>query len=242
MNVGPYARQIVPFHTQGPLAGERGNEVCDKLNFGFPTARLDQRERKPFGWQSGFGGSLSPNADHWSVQSIGRSIRRLIPKPRGRPPSIAALTSAGQRKASEMVRRIQRSLLLSRVAGHLMVWVGTGGQFVEPVMSVPKRVSEDRAHSSALIERVAQGRSPSPWMILRRRWGDGGVQGMIRIRFSSPLAIPSVSSKRATPTSGGDRREVRPASGARREGLRSGSPLRERASAGHRSSHHLRPE
>ena len=53
--------------------------------------------------------------------------------------------------------------------------VGTGGQFVEPMMSVAKRVSEDR--------RVAEGRSPSPWMISRRRWGDGGVQGTIRTRF-----------------------------------------------------------
>ncbi len=34
-------------------------------------------------------GALSPNADHWSVQSIGRSIRRLTPKPRGSRPSIA---------------------------------------------------------------------------------------------------------------------------------------------------------
>ena len=45
-------------------------------------------------------GALSPNADHWSGQAIGRSIRRLTPKPRGSRPSIAALTRAGQTKAS----------------------------------------------------------------------------------------------------------------------------------------------
>jgi hypothetical protein len=59
-------------------------------------------------------GALSPNADHWSRHAIGRSIRRLTPKPRGSRPSIAALTRVGQRKASEIVRRIQRSVLPSR--------------------------------------------------------------------------------------------------------------------------------
>ena len=44
-----------------------------------------------------------------------------------------------------MVRRIQRSVLPSRAASDSMVSVGTGGQFVEPVMSVAKRVREDRA-------------------------------------------------------------------------------------------------
>ena len=39
--------------------------------------------------------------------------------------------------------------------------------------------------------------------------------------------------------SGGNRREVRPASGARRGGLRSGPRARWRASGGHRSSHRL---
>ena len=58
----------------------------------------------------------------------------------------------------------------------------TVDQFVEPVMSVANRVSEDRARFGS-HRRVAHGRSPSPWMISRRRWGDGGVQGMIRMRF-----------------------------------------------------------
>jgi hypothetical protein len=49
----------------------------------------------------------------------GRTIARLhvragTPKPRGSRPSIAALTRAGEGKASEMVRRIQRSVLPSR--------------------------------------------------------------------------------------------------------------------------------
>jgi hypothetical protein len=39
-------------------------------------------------------------------------------------PSIAALTGAGERKASEMVRRIQRSVLPSRAASDSMVRLG----------------------------------------------------------------------------------------------------------------------
>jgi hypothetical protein len=51
--------------------------------------------------------------------------------------------------------------------------VGNGGQFVEPMMSVAKR-SVTTARASVLIGSIAQDRSPSPWMISRRRWGDGG--------------------------------------------------------------------
>src|SRR5258707_14995753 len=70
--------------------------------------------------------ALNPNADHWSGHAIGRSIRRLTPKPRGSRPSIAALTRAGQRKASEMVRRIQRgepvsSLMKKQIADELSI-------------------------------------------------------------------------------------------------------------------------
>ena len=39
-------------------------------------------------------------------------------------PSIAALTRAGQGKRSEMVRRIQRSVLCSQAASDSMVWLG----------------------------------------------------------------------------------------------------------------------
>jgi hypothetical protein len=45
--------------------------------------------------------------------------------------------------------------------------------------SVP--LAEVKPEKEAVM--VGQGRSPAPWMISRRRWGDGGVQGMIRMRF-----------------------------------------------------------
>ena len=53
---------------------------------------------------------------HWSGQAIGRSTRRLRPKPRGRRPSTAALTISGARKASDRVIRIERTVLPSREA------------------------------------------------------------------------------------------------------------------------------
>jgi hypothetical protein len=61
-------------------------------------------------------GACSPSARHWSGQAIGRSTRRLRPKPRGRRPSTAALRMSGARKASDRVIRIERSLLSSREA------------------------------------------------------------------------------------------------------------------------------
>ena len=46
-------------------------------------------------------------------------------------------------------------------------------------MSIAKHVREDRARFGSHRTRGG-GAAPSPWMISRRRWGDGGVQGMIR--------------------------------------------------------------
>jgi len=66
-------------------------------------------------------GALSPSARHCCGQAIGRSMRRLTPKPRGRRPSIAALTMGGATKASDSVMRIERSVLPSRVASNSMV-------------------------------------------------------------------------------------------------------------------------
>src|SRR5208282_2896804 len=50
------------------------------------------------------------------------------------------------------------------------------------------------ARALALIGRIVEGRSPSPGIISRRRWGDEGVQGMMRMRLWSSLAALSVSS------------------------------------------------
>jgi hypothetical protein len=47
---------------------------------------------------------------HWSGHAIGRSMRRLTPRPRGSDRRLAALTRAAQRKASEIVRWIQGSV------------------------------------------------------------------------------------------------------------------------------------
>ena len=61
-------------------------------------------------------GVWSPSAHHWSGHAMGRSTRRLRPKPRGRRASTAALTMSGARKASDSVIRIERIVLPSREA------------------------------------------------------------------------------------------------------------------------------
>jgi hypothetical protein len=61
-------------------------------------------------------GAARPSAGHCPDQRGGSSISRLRPKPRGRHPSIAAATSAGSRKASESVCRMDRSVRRSRIA------------------------------------------------------------------------------------------------------------------------------
>jgi hypothetical protein len=48
--------------------------------------------------------------------SQGASFDRTRPNPRGKRPSIAALTRAGERKASDIVIRIERSVFPSRAA------------------------------------------------------------------------------------------------------------------------------
>jgi hypothetical protein len=74
---------------------------------------------------------------------------------------------------------------------------------------------------AAGVPRPPPGRSPARG---KRATGSSGS--------NAPSCPPA---KRATPKSGEDRREVRPASDARREGLRSGWCARWRASAGRRS-------
>ena len=85
---------------------------------------VPMRSRNRSDCNQGAAGALSPSADHWFGHAIGRSINRLTPKPRGSRPLIAALTRPGQRKASERVRRIQRSVLPSRAASNSMVRLG----------------------------------------------------------------------------------------------------------------------
>ena len=68
------------------------------------AARSDQRSDA---------GARRSSAAHCSDHSIGRSISRSTPKPRGGRPSIAALASDGSRKAGDNDCRIERSLLAS---------------------------------------------------------------------------------------------------------------------------------
>ena len=180
-------------------------------NFGFPTTRRRPHAEQASSWQGarpneiakgsdcnqGATGALSPNADHWFGHAIGRSIRRLTPKPRGSRPSIAALTREGERKVREMVRRSPTFSFAFAGGEQFGGQVGTGGQFVEPVISVAKRVDDERTRFGR-IGRVAEGLSPSPWMISRRRWGDGGVQGMIRRKSDRRLPSPRLARSRSS--------------------------------------------
>jgi hypothetical protein len=69
---------------------------------------------------------------------------RLVPKPRGNRPSIAALARSGERKASDIVMRIERSVF-SR-ARRSTQWCGTDlWSVVEPVVSVAKRIDKNHA-------------------------------------------------------------------------------------------------
>ena len=58
----------------------------------------------------------SPSIACWRDHSAGASRRRATPMPRGNRPSIAAFTSVGERKASEIVILTCRALHFSRVA------------------------------------------------------------------------------------------------------------------------------
>ena len=75
-----------------------------------PLSRADNREnianlRKP-----------DPSIACWRDHSAGASRRRAMPMPRGNRPSMAAFTSVGERKASEIVMLTCRTLHFSRVA------------------------------------------------------------------------------------------------------------------------------
>ena len=77
------------------------------------------------GFDQSRAGGLRPSADHCSDHVIGRSIKRLVPKPRGNRPSIAVLARSGERKASDIVMRIERSVFFSGAAMDSMVRDGS---------------------------------------------------------------------------------------------------------------------
>ena len=112
-----------------------------------PIADLSSASPAPyllqFSFDQGSADAFSPSADHWSDHVTGRSIRRFAPKPRGSRPSIAAFARVGERKVSDNVMRIQRSIFSrgERFDG----LVGTCRQFLQPPMGVAKRFDENRA-------------------------------------------------------------------------------------------------
>ena len=138
-------------------------------------------------------GAFSPTLTIWSDHAIGRSIRRLTPKPRGSRPSIAALARVGERKASDNVMRIERSVLRSRRCDALRWFDWNRRQFVEPTMGIAERVDENPARFNS--HRPHRGRSIAfalnDLAASMGRWRrPGNRQDPIR----SSSAVPSLSS------------------------------------------------
>ena len=125
-------------------------------------------------------GAWSPSARHWSGHPIGRSTKRLRPKPRGRRPSTAALTISGARKASDRVIRIERSVLPSREAIDSKVWRGSDRSSSSQRWASP-RASIRIARALARIRRTFISALPAPWMISRLRKGEDGVQETVKV-------------------------------------------------------------
>ena len=129
-------------------------------------------------------GALSPNADHWS----GREVHQSAPYPesrRGSRPSIAALTRAGQRKASEMVRAdptlgfaFARGEQLDDSSGLVVGLPPAAMAYRENRPSVDERAPAAVAHRAHGASSFALALND-----LAASVGDGGVQGMIRTRF-----------------------------------------------------------
>ena len=126
-------------------------------------------------------GALDPNADHWFRHAIRRSIRRLTPKPRGSRTVDRRSDEAGAKegRARWFGGSNVQFCLCARRAIRWLGWdwcsVGRAND------SVAKRVHDERVRFRS-HRTVAEGLSPSPSIISPRRWGNGGVQGMIRTR------------------------------------------------------------
>ena len=81
---------------------------------------MGRRNSGPSAGAAAYSG-LSPSASNCRLHSVGGSRSRSTPMPRGRRPSIAALTRLGARKASEMVILTCRTLHFSRVQSSAIV-------------------------------------------------------------------------------------------------------------------------
>ena len=83
------------------------------------------------------------DADHWSGHAIGRSIRRRLTPSRE---AVDCRLDEGGGQESERDGSADPTFGFAFARGERFDGlVGTGGQFVEPVMSAAKRVGEDRA-------------------------------------------------------------------------------------------------
>lgn len=83
--------------------------------------------------------------------------------------------------ASDIVIRIERSLLSSRMASDSMVWAGSMRSSSSHRRASPNALMKP---SRAFVRMARRGRcaSPTPWMISRRRREDTRVQGSVKTR------------------------------------------------------------
>ena len=83
--------------------------------------------------------------------------------------------------ASDIVIRIERSLLCSRMASNSMVWAGSMRSSSSHRRASPNALMKP---SRAFVRMARRGRcaSPTPWMISRRRREDTRVQGSVKTR------------------------------------------------------------
>ena len=83
--------------------------------------------------------------------------------------------------ASDIVIRIERSLLSSRMASNSMVWAGSMRSSSSHRRASPNALMKP---SRAFVRMARRGRcaSPTPWMISRRRREDTRVQGSVKTR------------------------------------------------------------
>jgi hypothetical protein len=103
--------------------------------------------------------------------STGKSVRRATPMPCGSRPSMAALTRAGARNASEIVILIFRALQRSRLA--MLSAVAAGSAISSSSQRRPRAIdATNLARVSERIGRTRSGGIPSGRRISRRRLAD----------------------------------------------------------------------
>src|SRR5258706_16336715 len=132
---------------------------------------LGRRNSGPSAGPAAYSG-LSPSASNCRLHSVGGSRSRSTPMPRGRRPSIAALTRLGARKASEMVmltlapiviagpdqRPAGMGLALDVCRGCIVLRVERVELLIEPMLG--RNTGIDRA-ADGFDRRSLHGRTPT---------------------------------------------------------------------------------